>query len=940
MGSTGVHGGARTNRRAGKVLHRRARRPRLSTSAGSLLVVAATVLSLSSSAQTAGAAPAPSVGAGTVRIGQAPTAPPGAMVVGRASAATRVAVEVALAVPHPGALARFVAAVSTPGSPTYHHFLAKGQFGPRFGPSSATVVTVRSWLERTGLEVGATSPDRLTVAASGTVAQVEHAFGVAESEVRLTSGRVALLASAAPAVPAGLSPAVAGVVGLTTTAQPRPALVPGPAAAGSAGAGAADGAPRPALAAPSSCPAAAGAAQLTGADTPAGFAQAYNLDSLFAQGRVGKGVTIGLEEFEPYDPSDVAAYETCFGLSVPVTDVPVDGGPAGLSQSGEAALDIEDAAGLAPGASIVVYSAPDSPAGSLDDLQAMVDDDQASVLSTSWGVCDPQLAGGAAAAENFLLEQAAAQGQTFVAAAGDSGAEGCYGQLPPLLADGSVNPQATTLAVDDPADQPLVLGVGGTSLPSPSDPGGQTAWNNVDGAGGGGVSEDFTMPTWQRGPGVVSSLSSGSPCRVPAGQYCREVPDVSAAADPSIGSYLVYFTGVTPTKPWKAVGGTSAAAPLWAALVADADQGCAASVGFVNPALYAAAAGPSASATFTDVTSGNNDPMALTGTSTGGRYPATTGYDMATGLGTPIGPGIAAALQPSGGCPSLTGLSSSSGPVTGGQTVTITGSDLVAGGTPAIRFGAAAATVTAAAATSVTVTVPASQAIGQVRVTVTTANGTSAPVAAGTYTYLGPSYDLVASDGGIFAFGNAQFYGSMGGHPVNEPIVGMAAVPGGGGYWEVASDGGIFAFGDASFYGSMGGHPLNQPIVGMAATPNGGGYWEVASDGGIFAFGNAQFYGSMGGKPLNQPVVGITSNGSQGYWEVARDGGIFSFGNAPFDGSMGGKPLNEPIVGIAVGPSGQGYWMDASDGGMFCFGSATFYGSMPGVFAAQAYGVD
>ena len=119
-------------------------------------------------------------------------------------------------------------------------------------------------------------------------------------------------------------------------------------------------------------------------------------------------------------------------------------------------------------------------------------------------------------------------------------------------------------------------------------------------------------------------------------------------------------------------------------------------------------------------------------------------------------------------------------------------------------------------------------------------------------------YWEVASDGGIFSFGDAQFYGSMGGHPLNQPIVGMAAVPGGGGYWEVASDGGIFSFGDAQFYGSMGGHPLNKPVVGMAAVPGGGGYWEVASDGGIFTFGDALFSGSMGGHPLNKPIVGMT----------------------------------------------------------------------------------
>ena len=92
----------------------------------------------------------------------------------------------------------------------------------------------------------------------------------------------------------------------------------------------------------------------------------------------------------------------------------------------------------------------------------------------------------------------------------------------------------------------------------------------------------------------------------------------------------------------------------------------------------------------------------------------------------------------------------------------------------------------------------------------------------------------MASDGGIFSYGDAGFYGSTGGLPLNKPIVGMAATPDGGGYWLVASDGGIFSYGDAGFYGSTGGLPLNKPIVGMAATPDGGGYWLVASDGGIF----------------------------------------------------------------------------------------------------------
>jgi hypothetical protein len=192
----------------------------------------------------------------------------------------------------------------------------------------------------------------------------------------------------------------------------------------------------------------------------------------------------------------------------------------------------------------------------------------------------------------------------------------------------------------------------------------------------------------------------------------------------------------------------------------------------------------------------------------------------------------------------------------------------------------------------------------------------------------GDGYWEVASDGGIFAFGDAAFYGSEGGQPLNEPIVGMASTPDGGGYWEVASDGGIFAFGNAGFDGSEGGQHLNEPIVGMASTPDGGGYWEVASDGGIFAFGDAGFDGSEGGQPLQAPVVAIAASpGGHGYWEVASDGGIFAFGNAGFDGSEGGQHLNDPIVGMAAAPNGDGYWEVASDGGIFAFGDVGFWGS-------------
>jgi hypothetical protein len=192
----------------------------------------------------------------------------------------------------------------------------------------------------------------------------------------------------------------------------------------------------------------------------------------------------------------------------------------------------------------------------------------------------------------------------------------------------------------------------------------------------------------------------------------------------------------------------------------------------------------------------------------------------------------------------------------------------------------------------------------------------------------GGGYWEVASDGGIFNFGNAAFLGSTGGIRLNAPIVGMAATPDGGGYWLVASDGGIFNYGDAGFDGSAGSVHLNKPIVGMAATPDGHGYWLVASDGGIFNYGDAGFYGSRGGQPLNKPIVGLAASASgAGYWLVASDGGIFSYGNAGFLGSRGGQPLNKPIVAIMSTFDGAGYWLVASDGGIFSYGDTGFYGS-------------
>jgi len=188
-------------------------------------------------------------------------------------------------------------------------------------------------------------------------------------------------------------------------------------------------------------------------------------------------------------------------------------------------------------------------------------------------------------------------------------------------------------------------------------------------------------------------------------------------------------------------------------------------------------------------------------------------------------------------------------------------------------------------------------------------------------------YWLTATDGGVFAFGDAGFHGSMANRALDRPIVGMASTSDGKGYWLVGADGGVFAFGDAGFYGSMGGHVLDQPVVGIAATRDGGGYWLVAADGGVFAFGDATFRGSTGATPLHRPIVGIapTPDG-RGYWLVAADGGVFAFG-APFLGSLGGVALSAPIVAVTPSAQGVGYYLLGADSAVYAFGAARYLGA-------------
>ena len=203
----------------------------------------------------------------------------------------------------------------------------------------------------------------------------------------------------------------------------------------------------------------------------------------------------------------------------------------------------------------------------------------------------------------------------------------------------------------------------------------------------------------------------------------------------------------------------------------------------------------------------------------------------------------------------------------------------------------------------------------------------NSPIVGMTSTVSGQGYWLVAADGGIFAFGDAAFYGSTGSIHLNSPIVGMAATPSGRGYWLVAADGGIFAYGDARFFGSTGSIHLNSPIVGIAPTRSGQGYWMVGRDGGIFAYGDAKFYGSTGASQHHAKIVGIAATATGGgYWLAEADGAVFGFGDATFYGDAPAS-ADRPVVGIVGTRDTQGYWLSSSAGDVYAFGDAAMYGS-------------
>ena len=604
---------------------------------------------------------------------------------------------IALPLRNADALNALIAAQNTVGSPLYHQYLTPAQFEATYSPDQATVNAVVAFLRSSGLQVGAISSNHLLIDASGSVAKVEAAFDTQISDFNY-HGRTVYAPTVEPSVPAALAGMIQNVGGLDNVGiyhHSGDVIATTPLAGSGPG----------------------------GGYTPSELRTAYDANSLISSDN-GAGQTVAIFELDSYKASDINAYLSNYGLgSAKYSNVVVDGASTTAGSGAiEVELDMEVVSAIAPGATQHIYIGPNSTQGVNDTYNKIVTDDTAKVMSTSWGLCESQSGNSELASLDSIFAQGAAQGQAFFSAAGDSGAYDC---------------NDNNLAVDSPADDPHVVGVGGTTLSTGS--GGsyssESVWANAsdtsrspNGAGGGGgLSTYFSQPSYQSGPGVSNSYSNGM----------REVPDVSADADPNTG-YSVYCTvtaaGCSSTSAWIAVGGTSAAAPLWTALVADANEYLAGqskpTFGAASAELYTLFNTSQTYAAYHDITSGNNL-----------YYPATSGYDLASGIGSPDAWNLA--RDAAGGAvsnpPTISSFSPTSGPV--GASVTITGTNFT--GATAVKFNGTSASYTVGSATSISATVPTGATTGAI--SVTTSAGTATSSSSFTVTTSGGSAPTISS---------------------------------------------------------------------------------------------------------------------------------------------------------------------------------------------------
>ena len=529
--------------------------------------------------------------------------------VGATDAATVVRFSVVLEQPGAAQLRVFLDGLDDPSSPDYRAFLPAKDFGRRFGLPDRDIDTVERWLEGRGFDVTSRPAQRTSLGVRGTAGQVEAAFGVALRDRIDPLGRRYHAPDAEPPVPTDLTSLVASITDLDS--EPHdPSGVPLYGAPG-------------------------------GQLTPAAVARAYEIEAMHARGLYGEGQTIGIVSFDTFLKEDVDAFDVAAGIAAiagkPSPAVRVDRLPdAGLTpgrNTNEVNLDIDVVRTIAPLAQIIDYEAPNDGAFA-PVLREINDRGLVDIVTISWGRCERKKSASQRKAADMEFEAAYAADINVFVASGDHGAYGCrYFPTP----TGQPRYRDLGLSADYPSVNPHVIAVGGTYLSVLTDGTylAETAWDDAlsGWATGGGVSTEYDRSAWQLGPGVDNRYTTGK----------RQVPDVAGPADDASG-FMVVYTPPGKARRTTTSGGTSAASPFWAASMILVRQLAEqrgvgrdgrGRLGHLAPLLYDLAQSAPAGALFHDITIGGNL-----------YHDATSGWDYATGLGSPrVGPLADAIIQ-------------------------------------------------------------------------------------------------------------------------------------------------------------------------------------------------------------------------------------------------------------------------------------------------------
>lgn len=509
---------------------------------------------------------------------------------GPTAADEKIQFSVSLRLPGRAQLDAYLRDLVTPGSDSYQQFLAPAEFGARFGLPDAQITPIVGWLESAGLATDL-MPQRTSIAVSGNAGQVSDLLGIELVDWENADGKRYHVPVGNPLLPADLRADIAAVLGLNTEPVLEPAAKPDLMAAG-----AGDGL------------------------LPDTVSTAYEIDPLHDAGLNGEGMTIAIVSFDTFTPSDVELWDQNFGNTggLPVELIRLPGSPTEIGDgAGEVALDIQVIRGIAPKAQILNYEGPNTSDGFAPILARIVADGRAKIVSISWGLCENWTSVTSMSAEQVEFAAAFAAGISIFSASGDDGAYDCR------RVEISDNPFERDLSpgTDWPASSPSVVGVGGTFLTMREDGTyvDEAGWEEPLGGagGGGGLSRYQARPEWQVGLGVDNASSNGM----------RQVPDVAGPADPTSG-FVVTYTDFELGLVSGQVGGTSAAAPFWAASMLLTQQlaqreGVTA-LGPLGPLLYQLAAEQPQGAIFHDIVRGGNL-----------LYSAGPGWDYSTGLGTP-----------------------------------------------------------------------------------------------------------------------------------------------------------------------------------------------------------------------------------------------------------------------------------------------------------------